>query len=105
MAANIKLLKMISGEELLAEISNETETHITLKNTVRVVVMPTKTNPQTPTVGFAPWADFSEDKEFTIHKAHVIVIMKPVQEFVNQYNSMFGGIVAPPASKLIIPGA
>lgn len=103
MATNIKILKMISGEELLAEITNETETHITIKNPVRVVVMPTKTNPQTPTVGFAPWADFSEEKDFTMHKAHVIVTMKPVQEFVNQYNAMFSGIVAP-SSKLIIPG-
>lgn len=103
MATNIKILKMISGEELLAEITNETETHITIKNPVRVVVMPTKTSPQTPTVGFAPWADFSEEKDFTMHKAHVIVTMKPVQEFVNQYNAMFGGIVAP-MSKLIVPG-
>lgn len=104
MAMNLKLLKMISGEELLAEIINETDTHIEIKNPVRVVVMPTKTNPQTPTVGFAPWADFSEQKNFTIHRAHVIVVMTPVQEFVNQYNQMFGGIVAP-SSKLIIPGA
>jgi hypothetical protein len=104
MATNLKILKMISGEELLAEILSETDTQLELKNVVRVVVMPTKTNPQTPTVGFAPWADFSEQKEFTIHKAHVIVAMKPVQEFINQYNSMFGGIVAAPSSKLIIPG-
>jgi hypothetical protein len=104
MAANIKILKMISGEELLAEVVSETETHISVKNPVRVIVMPTKTSPQNPTVGFAPWADFSEEKQFTIHRAHVIVTMKPVSEFVSQYNSMFGGIVTPPSSKLIIPG-
>lgn len=103
MATNLQILKMISGDELLAEIIGQTETHLTIKNPVRVVVMPTKTNPQTPTVGFAPWADFSDEKQFTIHRAHVIVTMKPVQEFVNQYNTMFSGIVAP-SSKLIIPG-
>jgi hypothetical protein len=37
-----------------------------------------------------------------LHKAHVIVTSKPVQEFINQYNSMFGGIIAPPSSKLIV---
>lgn len=104
MATNLKILKMISGEELLAEVLNETDTHISVKNPVRVIVMPTKTSPQNPTVGFAPWADFSDEKEFTIHKAHVIVSMNPVKEFVSQYNSMFSGIVAPPSSKLIIPG-
>jgi hypothetical protein len=103
MAANVRLIKMISGEELLTEIMSETGNEITIQNPVRVVVMPSKTNPQTPTVGFAPWAEFSDEKQFTIHRAHVIVTMKPVQEFINQYNSMFGGIVAP-SSKLILPG-
>jgi hypothetical protein len=102
MATNIQILKMITGEELLAEIVDRSEdSFITIKNPVRVVVMPTKTNPQTPTVGFAPWAEFSEEKTFTIHKAHVIVTMKPVQEFINQYNSMFSGILLP-EKKIII---
>ena len=104
MAANLKLIRLISGEELLAEILSETTTDVTLKNAVRVVIMPSKTSATTPTVGFAPWAEFSDEKEFTIHKAHVIVTMKPVEEFINQYNNMFGGIVSVPTSKLIIPG-
>lgn len=103
MASNIKLLKLISGDEIIGEVLSETNIEVVIKNPVRVVIMPSKANPQTPTVGFAPWAEFSEDKQFSIHKAHVIVSMKPVQEFINQYNSMFGGIVAP-SSKLIIPG-
>ena len=103
MAANLRILKMINGDELMAEVVLDSLSELTIKNPVRVVVMPSKANPQTPTVGFAPWAEFSDEKQFTIHKAHVIVAMKPVQEFVNQYNSMFGGIVSP-SSKLLIPG-
>lgn len=102
MATNLKLLKLISGDEIIGEILSETNIEVIIKNPVRVVVMPSKANPQTPTVGFAPWAEFSEDKQFSIHKAHVIASMKPVQEFINQYNAMFGGIVAP-SSKLIVP--
>jgi hypothetical protein len=101
MALNVKLARLIDGSEMLGELS-ETDTHITVKNPVRVVVMPSKSDPKTPTVGFAPWAEFSEEKEFTIHKAHVIVTMTPVKEFVNQYNTMFGGIIAP-SNKLIVP--
>jgi hypothetical protein len=102
MAIHLKIIKLISGEELLTEVLNETSTEVIIKNPVRVIVMPSKANPQQPTVGFAPWAEFSDEKQFTVHKAHVIVAMKPVQEFVNQYNAMFGGIVAP-TSKLIVP--
>ena len=102
MALNLQIMKLINGHEILGDVINETDTHVTVKEPVRVVAIPSKTSPQNPTVGFAPWAEFSEQKEFTIHKAHVIVSMKPVQEFINQYNAMFGGIVAPP-SKLIVP--
>ena len=104
MAINLKLIRLISGEELMSEVTAETDTVISIKNPVRVVLMPNKVDPKTPTVGFAPWVEFSEEKDFTIHKAHVIVTMKPVQDFINHYNSMFGGIVSPPTTKLIIPG-
>ena len=106
MASNLVILKLITGEEIMGEVTSsptQASQEYTIKNPVRIVVMPTKTDPRTPTVGFAPWVEWSEDKVFTIHKAHVIVSMKPVQEFINQYNTMFGGIVAP-ASKLILPG-
>lgn len=99
----LKLLKMISGEELLAEITDENSTHITIKNPVRVVVMPSRERGN-PSVGFAPWADFSTEKTFTIHKAHVIVTMTPVDAFVREYQGMFSGIIRAPASQLIIPG-
>ena len=101
MATNIKLLKLISGDEIIGEILSETNIEVVIKNPVRVVVMPSKANPQAPTVGFAPWAEFSEDKQFSIHKAHVIASMKPVQEFINQYNAMYSGLVLP-EKKLII---
>jgi hypothetical protein len=101
MATNLKLIRLISAEELMAEVLQESETHITIKNPVRVMIVPSKTDPKTPTVGFAPWMDFSEQKEFTIHKAHVIVTSEPVQDFINNYNSMFGGIIVP-SSKLIV---
>jgi beta-lactam-binding protein with PASTA domain len=102
MASNVALLKLTNGDEVIGEIISTSIAQTTIKNPVRVVVVPSKTDARTPTVGFAPWAEFSEEKEFAIDKSHIIVIMKPIQEFINQYNSMFGGIVAP-SSKLIIP--
>ena len=106
MVANIKIIKLITGEELLAEvtISSPIPTSITMKNPVRIVVMPNKLDPKTPNVGFAPWAEFSEDKSFELDKAHILAIINPIKEFVNQYNTMFGGLVVP-SSNLIIPGA
>ena len=104
MAANVKILKLITGEELLGEILPGGPSVCEIKNPVRIVVLPNKMDPKTPNVGFAPWAEFSDQKTFIIDKSHVLCIIEPIKEFVNQYNSMFGGLVLP-TSNLIKPGA
>ena len=101
MALNVKYIKLLNGEELVAEVLvNDLKT--VLKNPIRLVIVPSKADPKTPSVGLAPWAEFSDDKEITIDKSHILAIMSPIQEIINQYNSIFGGIVAP-SSKLILP--
>lgn len=100
--SEVKFLKLLNGDELLVEVvSDKGETGVRFKNPVRVVVMPNKLDPKVPSVGFAPWAEFSDDKEFSIDKSHILCIMAPITEFVQQYKGMFGGIV-PATSKLII---
>lgn len=104
MAANIKIIRLLTGEELLADLlPTITAKEVTIKNPVRIVVMPNKIDPKTPNVGFAPWSEFSEDKTFTLDKSHILCIMAPIKEFINQYNTMFGGIVMP-TGNLILPG-
>lgn len=103
MATNIQIVKLLTGEELLAEVLH-VGASVQMKNAVRIVVMPNKIDPKTPNIGFAPFAEFSDDKQVTIDKSHVVAIMTPIKEFVNQYNSMFGGLVVP-SSNLILPGA
>ena len=105
MAVNVKIIKLITGEELLGEVTDyHIEDNILLKNPVRIVVMPNKIDPKTPNIGFAPWAEFTDDKTFVLDKSHILAIMNPIKEFVNQYNSMFGGLVLP-TGNLITPGA
>lgn len=103
MAANLKIIKLITGEDLLAEVETEGDVTTTVKNPVRIVLMPNKVDPKTPNVGFAPWMEFSEDKTIDIDNFHILAKMTPIKEFANHYNSMFGGIVVP-TSNLILPG-
>jgi hypothetical protein len=104
MAANVKIIKLLNGIDLIGDVNPQITDSVTVTNPIRVVVMPNKLDPKTPNVGFAPFAEFSDEKTFSFDKSHVLCIMTPIQEFVNQYNSMFGGIIQP-ASKLIVPGA
>jgi hypothetical protein len=94
MATNIKLLRFVS-EEILAEIVEETATHVKVKNPVRIVIVPNKADPKNPSVGYAPYCEWTEDKEFTLSKNMLICISEPITVFVNQYNQQFGGIIVP----------
>lgn len=103
---NIQIVKLLTGEELLTEIvprvGGSDPYKVTIKNPVRIVVMPNKIDPKTPNIGFAPWAEFSEETTFDIDKTHIVCIMKPIRQFAEQYKGMFSKIVAP-QSGLILP--
>ena len=98
---NTKLVRLLNGEEIIAEVLPSSDTVVRVKNAVRIVVIPNKLDPKQPSVGFAPWAEFSEDKIIDLDKSHVIAIMTPIKEFANQYAGMFSGIVMP-SSKIIV---
>lgn len=100
--ANVTLIKFLGGEEVLGEVLSEDAATITVKNPVRIVVIPDQLNPKTPQVGLAPYMQFSETKELTFNRNLVITTATPLTEFVNQYNGLFGGIQLP-SSKIITP--
>lgn len=139
MAQNIKIISLLNGIDLLAEVVTTTQynalaqcipvaggaggvgpagsaggasgfssiitTDVVVRNPIRIIVIPGKADVNKPSVGFAPWvpAQFTSDKDISISKTQIITMVTPLQDFINQYNSMFGGIVAPSA-QLIIPG-
>lgn len=98
---NLFLIRLTTGEEIMGEILVRDDKIVQVKNPVRIVVMPSKTDPKNPSVAFAPFIQWSDDKELTLNANHVITTATPISEFVNQYNGMFGGLVIPPASKII----
>ena len=65
---NLMIVRLITGEEVLGEITIQDDKIIQIKNPVRIMVMPSKTDPKNPSVGFAPFMQWSDDK---IGRAHV----------------------------------
>lgn len=92
---NLKMIRFVTGEEIIAEITSDSGNVIAVKNPIRVIVVPSKADPKNPQVAFAPYAEFTDDKEFTFNKVHVITTYTPIAQFVNQYNSVYGGLVVP----------
>tara|TARA_B100001059_G_scaffold136616_1_gene136952 strand:- start:3149 stop:3442 length:294 start_codon:yes stop_codon:yes gene_type:complete len=95
---NAKLIRIMTGEEVVAELVSETEDSITIKNGLVVI-------PQAQNVGFAPWATVisKENPEITVSKSHVIYMVEVDESVRIKYNEIFGSkLVTPDEKKLII---
>jgi hypothetical protein len=94
-----KLFNLISGQECLADIKEETETHYICKNILQLIP-----DPQSGGVAMIKFPMFKEDDApVEIEKDKIMCVSKPLQELVNQYNQQTGtGIVTPPKKGLTL---
>jgi hypothetical protein len=100
---DIKVFKLITMEEVLSEVESEDDTHYVLVNPVGIAVV--RGQDGKPNVGLAPFPLHGEQKTgatIAIPKRSVVYSYVPAEDFVNNYNQIFGsGIVLPPTKSLI----
>ena len=94
---DVKLLRIVTGEEVIAELLSETEDTITVQN--GLAVLPTNNG-----VGFAPWATVisKENPEITISKTHLVYVAEVQEDVCKKYNEMFGSKLITPNSKKLV---
>ena len=95
---NVKLFRIITGEEVIAELLSEDDTTVTVQN--GLVVLPTGQS-----VGFAPWATvINEDNpEIVMSKTHVVYIVEVASSVKKKYNELYGSkLITPEEKKLIL---
>jgi hypothetical protein len=99
----ILAFKLITGEDVLGEVESESETEFVLENPVGITVVRGKDG--TPSIGFSPFPIHAEQKSgatIAISKKNVVYSYVPAQDFVDNYNQIFGsGIIVPPQKSLI----
>ena len=95
---NVKLIKMWSGEDVIADLVKENDDSIVITNPI--VVVP---GGQQGQVGLAPWSPLlkGKDTELEVTKRYVVYINEPQEEFIYNYKQMFSPIATPP-KKLIL---
>lgn len=87
--SEVRIIKLLNGEELVGEIESRSEGTLRVKNPMRIIA--TREG-----LGMAPYSVLSEDVLFNINGDHVTCISSPEKEILNSYNSKFGsGIVIP----------
>lgn len=94
--ANVKLIKLLTGEDLLAEVTLTTESTTTLKNPVRIIL-------QQDRAGFIKWAELSPDTEMTLDNFHIVAVLNAHKQLVDQYLTLHSKIVPATVSSLIMP--
>ena len=95
---NVKLFRIITGEEVVAELVGETDTTVTVKNGLVVL-------PSGQSVGFAPWATVidKDNPDITVSKTHVVYIAELDEAICKKYNEIYGSkLVTPDKKKLIL---
>lgn len=94
---DVKLIRMMTGEEIITEIVSEDDSHVTIKNALVVI-------PQGQGVGFAPWASVIDmDKpEIKISRNFLIYIVDVNNQVRGKYNEIFGSKLTIPEEKRLI---
>ena len=102
---SIQVLKLTNNEEVLGEselsISGK---YYTIKNPVGISIVRGKDGQ--PNIGFSPFplhAEQTKDSTIDIPSISVVYCYKPAQDFIDNYNQVFGsGIVLPKQKEIIL---
>ena len=103
----IKMFRLITGEDIIAEqINDNTEQNMDIKNAIVLMVIPSRTgNPNEQTMGFAPYPNYlpkDSDITLSINKDNIVFTLSEVDpQFLEQYNQIFAKIIAP-SNKIIL---
>jgi hypothetical protein len=89
---DVRVLKLVTGEEIVGEFVSETKTSITVKNTLSLLVQPSQ---QGVGYAFVPWCPMVQgDKTIKLEKT--IFTASATDELESSYRSMFSQIMTPP---------
>jgi len=94
---NVKLIRMWSGEDVIADQVGDLIDRIVIRNPI--VAIPAG-NGQ---LGFAPWSPLLKDKnvDLEITKKYIVYIAEVQEQIVEQYEQMFS-VIKSPSKKLIV---
>ena len=86
--SNVKMIRTQSNEEIIAEITEETQEGFVLKNPC--VLAPTEKG-----LGFFPWMPFAELEGFVLPRNEVRYTVNLKNELKNEYARAFSKLVVP----------
>ena len=96
--SDVKVFKMINGEEIIAEVVKENVSYFELKNPANIMLQQTGNGQMG--VGIAPYMPYASGN-INLYKNAIAAEADPDQSMVNEYNRIFGaGIQIVPAGSI-----
>ena len=92
----VKLIRMWSGEDVIADIVEETTDSIVITDPIVAVPSQTQGN-----IAFAPWSPLLQKDKIEVTRKYLVYIGDPQEEIIEKYKSMFGKL-STPTKKLIL---
>ena len=90
---NIKVLRLVTAEELIGDWNQEKSSI-----TNPVVMVPVSKDK----IGFQPWITLSDDDEIVLKDQHIMAIVTPDIKLQNEYNRVFGsGLIVPETENIV----
>ena len=95
---NVKLIRMWSGEDVVADVVKETDDSVTIVNPI-VAVPSGQEN-----IAFAHWPPIikGNNTEIEVTKKYIVYISETQDEIIEQYNQMYAPVATPPKKRLIL---
>lgn len=99
--ANVKVIMMTSGLEIVTEVVNESRDSITMKTPSIIMQQPDASGTKV-SVGLAPFAPYTEKTSaIELSRAAIACTMEPTEALANEYNRIYGSGIVVQKSKLI----
>jgi len=98
--SNIKCIKLISGEEIIADLDESIEGLVILKKPLLIMMVPNQNNQFG--IGLAPFCPYAAGGDIPIRAGAVVSIFEPDAGMKNEYNVRFGSGIVVPESKIIV---
>ena len=90
---NIKVIRLVTTEELIGEWDQEKSSIIN-----PVVMVPVSKDK----IGFQPWITLSDEEEIFLKDQHIMAIVTPDIKLQNEYNRVFGsGLIVPETENIV----
>ena len=95
---DVKLIRMHSGEELVAELIEDKGDTFVLGNPI--VMVPGRDG----NIGFAPWCPLAdpEVKSLEVRTSYMLFVTQPNEDVVKNYEEIFSPIITPGKKGLVL---